>query len=83
MGALSDSEGKLLRESLGSLDTWQSPEQLRRNLLNIKKVYTDMLVSWGYTPEQAASLFAQPKQGGALAGNGGVPELPPGFREVM
>lgn len=83
MGALSDSEGKLLRESLGSLDTWQSPEQLRRNLLNIKKVYTDMLVSWGYTPEQAASLFAQPKRGGAPAGNGGVPELPPGFREVM
>ncbi|WP_415965862.1 lytic transglycosylase domain-containing protein [Desulfovibrio piger] len=83
MGALSDSEGKLLRESLGSLDTWQSPEQLRRNLLNIKKVYTDMLVSWGYTPEQAASLFAQPKRGGTPAGNGGVPELPPGFREVM
>ena len=83
MGALSDSEGKLLRESLGSLDTWQSPEQLRRNLLNIKKVYTDMLVSWGYTPEQAASLFAQPKRGGIPAGNGGVPELPPGFREVM
>ena len=83
MGALSDSEGKLLRESLGSLDTWQSPEQLRRNLLNIKAVYTDMLVSWGYTPEQAASLFAQPKRGGAPAGNGGVPELPPGFREVM
>lgn len=83
MGALSDSEGKLLRESLGSLDTWQSPEQLRRNLLNIKAVYTDMLVSWGYTPEQAASLFAQPKRGGTPAGNGGVPELPPGFREVM
>lgn len=83
MGALSDSEGKLLRESLGSLDTWQSPEQLRRNLLNIKAVYTDMLVSWGYTPEQATSLFAQPKQGGTPAGNGGVPELPPGFREVM
>lgn len=83
MGALSDSEGKLLRESLGSLDTWQSPEQLRRNLLNIKAVYTDMLVSWGYTPEQAASLFVQPKRGGAPAGNGGVPELPPGFREVM
>lgn len=83
MGALSDSEGKLLRESLGSLDTWQSPEQLRRNLLNIKAVYTDMLVSWGYTPEQVASLFAQPKRGGAPAGNGGVPELPPGFREVM
>lgn len=83
MGALSDSEGKLLRESLGSLDTWQSPEQLRRNLLNIKAVYTDMLVSWGYTPEQAASLFVQPKRGGAPAGNGGVPELPSGFREVM
>lgn len=83
MGALSDSEGKLLRESLGSLDTWQSPEQLRRNLLNIKKVYTDMLVSWGYTPEQAASLFAQQKRGEIPAGNGGVPELPPGFREVM
>ena len=83
MGALSDSEGKLLRESLGSLDTWQSPEQLRRNLLNIKAVYTDMLVSWGYTPEQVESLFAQPKRGGAPAGNGGVPELPPGFREVM
>lgn len=83
MGALSDSEGKLLRESLGSLDTWQSPEQLRRNLLNIKAVYTDMLVSWGYTPEQAASLFVQPKRGGAPAGNGGVPELPPGFSEVM
>lgn len=83
MGALSDSEGKLLRESLGSLDTWQSPEQLRRNLLNIKAVYTDMLVSWGYTPEQVASLFVQPKRGGAPAGNGGVPELPPGFREVM
>lgn len=83
MGVLSDSDVKILRGALGSLDTWQSPEQLRRNLLNIKKVYTDMLVSWGYTPEQAASLFAQPKRGGAPAGNGGVPELPPGFREVM
>lgn len=83
MGALSDSEGKILRGALGSLDTWQSPEQLRRNLLNIKAVYTDMLVSWGYTPEQVASLFVQPKRGGAPAGNGGVPELPPGFREVM
>lgn len=83
MGVLSDSDVKILRGALGSLDTWQSPEQLRRNLLNIKKVYTDMLVSWGYTPEQVASLFAQPKRGGAPAGNGGVPELPPGFREVM
>lgn len=83
MGVLSDSDVKILRGALGSLDTWQSPEQLRRNLLNIKKVYTDMLVSWGYTPEQAASLFAKPKQGGTSAGNGGVPELPPGFREVM
>lgn len=83
MGVLSDSDVKILRGALGSLDTWQSPEQLRRNLLNIKKVYTDMLVSWGYTPEQAASLFAQPKRGGTPAGNGGVPELPPGFREVM
>lgn len=83
MGVLSDSDVKILRGALGSLDTWQSPEQLRRNLLNIKKVYTDMLVSWGYTPEQAASLFVQPKQGRAPAGNGGVPELPPGFREVM
>lgn len=83
MGMLTDKEGKALRDALGSLDTWQSPEQLRRNLLNIKKVYTDMLVSWGYTPEQVASLFAQPKRGGAPAGNGGVPELPPGFREVM
>ncbi len=80
MGALSDSEGKLLRESLGSLDTWQSPEQLRRNLLNIKKVYTDMLVSWGYTPEQVASLFAQPKQGKAGAANEGetIPPMPSG-----
>lgn len=83
MGVLSDSDVKILRGALGSLDTWQSPEQLRRNLLNIKKVYTDMLVSWGYTPEQAASLFVQPKRGGAPAGNGGVPELPPGFSEVM
>lgn len=83
MGVLSDSDVKILRGALGSLDTWQSPEQLRRNLLNIKKVYTDMLVSWGYTSEQVASLFAQPKRGGAPAGNGGVPELPPGFREVM
>ena len=80
MGALSDSEGKLLRESLGSLDTWQSPEQLRRNLLNIKKVYTDMLVSWGYTPEQVASLFAQPKQGKTGAANEGetIPPMPSG-----
>lgn len=80
MGALSDSEGKLLRESLGSLDTWQSPEQLRRNLLNIKKVYTDMLVSWGYTPEQAESLFAQPKRGKTGAANEGetIPPMPSG-----
>lgn len=80
MGALSDSEGKLLRESLGSLDTWQSPEQLRRNLLNIKKVYTDMLVSWGYTPEQVESLFAQPKRGKTGAANEGetIPPMPSG-----
>lgn len=80
MGALSDLEGKLLRESLGSLDTWQSPEQLRRNLLNIKKVHTDMLVSWGYTPEQAESLFAQPKRGKTGAANEGetIPPMPSG-----
>jgi soluble lytic murein transglycosylase-like protein len=84
MGALSDSEGKLLRESLGSLDTWQSPEQLRRNLLNIKAVYTDMLVSWGYTPEQAASLFAQPKRGKTGAANEGetIPPMPSGAHPV-
>ena len=84
MGALSDSEGKLLRESLGSLDTWQSPEQLRRNLLNIKAVYTDMLVSWGYTPEQAASLFVQPKRGKAGAANEGetIPPMPSGAYPV-
>lgn len=84
MGALSDSEGKLLRESLGSLDTWQSPEQLRRNLLNIKKVYTDMLVSWGYTPEQAESLFAQPKRGKTGAANEGetIPPMPSGAHPV-
>lgn len=84
MGALSDSEGKLLRESLGSLDTWQSPEQLRRNLLNIKAVYTDMLVSWGYTPEQATSLFAQPKQGKTGAANEGetIPPMPSGAYPV-
>ena len=84
MGALSDSEGKLLRESLGSLDTWQSPEQLRRNLLNIKKVYTDMLVSWGYTPEQVESLFAQPKRGKTGAANEGetIPPMPSGAHPV-
>lgn len=84
MGALSDSEGKLLRESLGSLDTWQSPEQLRRNLLNIKAVYTDMLVSWGYTPEQVASLFAQPKRGKTGAANEGetIPPMPSGAHPV-
>lgn len=80
MGGLSDKEGKALRDALGSLDTWQSPEQLRRNLLNIKKVYTDMLVSWGYTPEQVESLFAQPKQGKTGAANEGetIPPMPSG-----
>lgn len=80
MGGLTDKEGKALRDALGSLDTWQSPGQLRRNLLNIKKVYTDMLVSWGYTPEQVASLFAQPKQGKTGAANEGetIPPMPSG-----
>ena len=80
MGGLTDKEGKTLRDALGSLDTWQSPEQLRRNLLNIKKVYTDMLVSWGYTPEQVESLFAQPKRGKTGAANEGetIPPMPSG-----
>lgn len=79
MGGLTDKEGKALRDALGSLDTWQSPEQLRRNLLNIKKVYTDMLVSWGYTPEQVESLFAQPKRGKTGAANEGeIPPMPSG-----
>lgn len=80
MGGLTDKEGKTLRDVLGSLDTWQSPEQLRRNLLNIKKVYTDMLVSWGYTPEQVESLFAQPKRGKTGAANEGetIPPMPSG-----
>lgn len=84
MGVLSDSDVKILRGALGSLDTWQSPEQLRRNLLNIKKVYTDMLVSWGYTPEQAASLFAQPKRGKTGAANEGetIPPMPSGAHPV-
>ena len=84
MGTLTDKEGKALRDALGSLDTWQSPEQLRRNLLNIKKVYTDMLVSWGYTPEQVESLFAQPKRGKTGAANEGetIPPMPSGAHPV-
>lgn len=84
MGTLTDKEGKALRDALGSLDTWQSPEQLRRNLLNIKKVHTDMLVSWGYTPEQVESLFAQPKQGKTGAANEGetIPPMPSGAHPV-
>lgn len=84
LGQLTDKEGKALRDVLGSLDTWQSPEQLRRNLLNIKKVYTDMLVSWGYTPEQVESLFAQPKRGKTGAANEGetIPPMPSGAHPV-
>lgn len=84
MGALSDSEGKILRDALGSLDRWQSPEQLRRNLENIRSTYTSLLASWGYSPEEVAGLFAG--QSDSFAGNGsGVgdnPQLPPGFLEV-
>lgn len=83
MGALSDSEGKLLRDSMGSLDTWQSPEQLRRNLLNIRKTYVDLLTSWGYSPEEVESLFAVPKaQTGGTHQSSSTPPLPPGFLEV-
>ena len=84
MGALSDSEGKILRDALGSLDRWQSPEQLRRNLENIRSTYTSLLASWGYSPEEVAGLFAG--QSDSFAGNGsgvgGNPQLPPGFLEV-
>jgi hypothetical protein len=57
MGALNKEEGQALRDSLGSLDTWQDPAQLRRNLENIKTVYTNMLLGWGYTPEEVESMF--------------------------
>ena len=84
MGVLSDSEGKILRDALGSLDRWQSPDQLRRNLENIRSTYTSLLMSWGYSPEEVAGLFAG--QSDSFAGNGsgagGNPQLPPGFLEV-
>ena len=83
MGALSDSEGKLLRDSLGSLDRWQSPEQLRRNLQGIRKTYTDMLMSWGYTPEEVSGLFSSPAKGVTTnPSDTANPPLPPGFLEV-
>lgn len=84
MGALSDSEGKILRDSLGSLDRWQSPAQLRRNLENIRSTYTNMLASWGYSPEDVASLFAVPEASSTRmsSSRGGTPPLPPGFLEV-
>ena len=59
MGALNKEEGQALRDSFGSLDTWQSPEQLRRTLENIKTVYTNMLLSWGYSPEDVAGMFGE------------------------
>lgn len=62
MGALSDSEGKILRDSLGSLDTWQSPEQLRRNLNSIKSIYMNMLASWGYAPDEIAAILPEQKK---------------------
>lgn len=79
MGALSEKEGQALRDSLGSLDTWQDPVQLRRNLENIKSVYTNMLLSWGYTPEEVASMFGG--SGGGKSGNKSAPPLPDGFVE--
>lgn len=83
MGALSDSEGKLLRDSLGSLDRWQSPEQLRRNLQGIRKTYTDMLMSWGYTPEEVSGLFASSGSSGTTrVSDAENTPLPPGFVEV-
>ena len=84
MGALSDSEGKILRDSLGSLDRWQSPEQLRRNLENIRSTYTNMLASWGYSPEDVASLFvaSNPAGGETTTSKAAIPPLPPGFLEV-
>lgn len=70
LGALSEKEGQTLRDSLGSLDTWQDPAQLRRNLENIKSVYTNMLLGWGYTPEEVAGLFGG--DGNAKGGKGDI-----------
>lgn len=68
-GNLTEKEGKAIRDAQGSLSTWQSPEELRKSLENIKNMYISMLTGWGYTPEEIEALFKREAKKKATMGD--------------
>ncbi|TAA51010.1 hypothetical protein [Shinella sp. JR1-6] len=70
LGAVSDSENKLLGAAIGSLEQSQSDEQFRDNLARVQNLYLDIIHGPGNGPERRPLRF----ENKLPAGKGGVPE---------
>lgn len=75
LGQVTEQELKLLSSTVSSLDTGQSPEQLRRSLQKIKTYYTSILEDLGYSrqPAPAASQPARAPSAPAARAQSGSP----------
>jgi GH24 family phage-related lysozyme (muramidase) len=54
LGAVSDTEQKLLQSTLGSLEQSQTKEQFMQNLSRVKQIYQQIIHGPNYNPQQAA-----------------------------
>lgn len=95
LGAVSDTEQKMLQNSVAALDPNMSPELLERSLQRIEGMYMDVIHgkgNWSRSGDGGIMLrYGQPGRGRAGSpaqgsqpqpGRGGGAELPPGFKPV-
>lgn len=62
LGAINQTEMKLLQSALGNLNQYQSKEQIVDNLNRVRNIYLDIIHGPGSGPERRALSFDQPAQ---------------------
>jgi hypothetical protein len=73
VGNVSDNDMKLLASVAGSLDPGQGEDRLDRTLRDVRKRYVDLLMTWGYSPQEINEATASWDQQPAAAPRPGAP----------